>query len=211
MSLLTERLPDHVEAGGAHWPIDPDFRLMVELESAAAAPEELGGEVLGGILVRFYSRGMPSGLEEAVDGMLWFYRCGKEEKNGCGVPSGGRAYDFEQDAEPLYTSFLQAYRVDLSVDRVHWWLFRRLMFGLPAETPFAQRLHYRTADTSAMGKEQKKHYAKMKRLFALRDRGRARETLAQRDARMLAYVERRFMEVGHGTGRAKGSVPLLRV
>ena len=69
------------------------------------------------------------------------------------------------------------------------------MFGLPADTPFAQRLHYRTADTSGMGKEQKKHYSKMKQLFAVREPARAHETLAQRDARMRAYVERRFAEV----------------
>lgn len=198
MSLLTEQIPDYVESGSARWPIDPDFRLMVELESAVTSPEGLGGETLAGLLARFYPKGIPPDPEKAVDGMLWFYRCGKEEKDGGGASSGARTYDFEQDAEALYTSFLQAYQVDLSMDRVHWWRFRRLMFGLPADTPFAQRLHYRTADTSGMGKEQKKHYAKMKQLFAVRDRSRARETLAQRDARMLAYVERRFAEAGHG-------------
>lgn len=199
MSLLTDRLPVHVEAGGVRWAIDPDFRLMVELESAAASPDGLGAEALEDLLARFYPQGMPPGPEEAVDGMLWFYRCGKGEEEGGGGASGkARAYDFEQDAEALYTSFLQAFGIDLTTDPVHWWRFRKLMFGLPAETPFAQRLHYRTADISAMGKEQKKHYAKMKRLLAVRERPRASETLAQRDARMLAYVERRFAEVERG-------------
>ena len=35
MSLLTRRLPRHVDIRGTRWPIDPDFRLMVELENAA--------------------------------------------------------------------------------------------------------------------------------------------------------------------------------
>jgi len=69
------------------------------------------------------------------------------------------------------------------------------MLGLPADTPFAQRLHYRTADTSGMGKEQKKYYSKMRRLYALREPARVHETLAQRDERMLAHVARRFAEV----------------
>ena len=84
------------------------------------------------------------------------------------------------------------------MELVHWWQFRKLMFGLPSETPFAQRLHYRTADTSGMSKEQKKHYSKMKKLLAIREKACAGETLAQRDKRMLDYVEQRCAEVGHG-------------
>lgn len=195
MSLLTRRLPRRVEAGGRAWPIDPDFRLMVELESAVTSPEGLLPETLGGLLGRFYPQSIPQDAAGAVDGMLWFYRCGKEEGAEGGAPGHTRLYDFEQDGEALYASFLQAFHIDLTTDSVHWWQFRQLMFGLPADTPFAQRLHYRTADTSGMGKEQKKHYSKMKRLFAVREPARAHETLAQRDARMRAYVERRFAEV----------------
>lgn len=199
MSLLTQRLPCHAEIRGARWPIDPDFRLMVELESAVASPAGLSPELLGGLLERFYPRGVPSDTEGAVEGMLWFYRCGKgDEQEGAGGASHTRLYDFEQDGEALYTSFLHAFHIDLTMDSVHWWQFRRLMFGLPADTPFAQRLHYRTADTSGMGKEQKKHYAKMKRLFAVREPARAHETLEQRNARMRAYVEQRYAEAGYG-------------
>lgn len=199
MSLLTRRLPRHVEIRGGRWPIDPDFRLMVELETASTSPAGLPAERLGDLLERFYPQGLPPDPEKAVDSMLWFYRCGKEdEREGGGTASHARLYDFEQDGEALYTSFLQAFRIDLTVDSVHWWQFRRLMFGLPADTPFAQRLHYRTADTSSMGKEQKKYYAKMKRLFAVREPARAHETLEQRNARMRAYVERRYAEVERG-------------
>lgn len=199
MNLLTDQLPAFVEVGGVRRPIDPDFRLMVELESATLSANGLDAEVFAGLLARFYPHGLPTDAEGAVDGMLWFYRCGKEGEGDGGAPSGkSRVYDFEQDAEALYTSFLQAFKIDLTTDSIHWWRFRRLMFGLPAETPFAQRLHYRTADTSAMGKEQKKHYSKMKRMLAIREHPCARETLAQRDARMLAYVERRFSEVHRG-------------
>ena len=199
MSLLTQRLPRHVELQGERWPIDPDFRLMVELENAVTSPAGLSPDLLGTLLERFYSQGVPPDAEGAVEGMLWFYRCGKENEQGCGAAaSHTRLYDFEQDGEALYTSFLQAFRVDLTTDNIHWWQFRRLMFGLPADTPFAQRLHYRTADTSGMGKEQKKHYAKMKRLFAIREHARDHETLEQRNARMRAYVDRRYAEVERG-------------
>lgn len=198
MNLLTERLPDAVESGGKRWIIDPDFRLMVELENAVTSADGLTPEVLEELLWKFYRQNLPPDAEEAVAGLLWFYRCGNEEEEGSGASGSSRAYDFEQDADALYTSFLQAYRIDISADAVHWWNFRRMMFGLPADTPFSQRLHYRTADTSSMGKEQKKHYSKMKKLYAIRQYSGSGETLAQRDARMLAYVERRFAEVERG-------------
>lgn len=198
MSLLTQRLPRHVEVLGTRWPVDPDFRLMVKLETAVASTSGLSPDLLGNLLERFYPRGVPPDAEGAVDGMLWFYRCGKEDEPEGGGASHTRLYDFEQDGEALYTSFLHAFRVDLTTDSVHWWQFRRLMFGLPADTPFAQRIHYRTADTSGMGKEQRKHYAKMKRLFAIREPARVHETLEQRNARMRAYVERRYAEVERG-------------
>lgn len=200
MSLLTRRLPRHVEVQGGCRPIDPDFRLMVELETAVTSPAGLSPELLGELLERFYPQGVPPDTGGAVEGMLWFYRCGKEEEREGAAASHARLYDFEQDGEALYTSFLQAFRIDLTTDSVHWWQFRRLMFGLPADTSFAQRLHYRTADTTGMGKEQKKHYAKMKRLFAVREPARAHETLEQRNARMRAYVERRYAEVECGKG-----------
>lgn len=204
MSLLTERLPDSIEVCGVRWPIDPDFRLMVELECAVTSREGLDGKALGALLERFYPRGVPPVPEEAVDALLWFYRCGTGEPGEGGPGGEARSYGFDQDGEALYASFLQAYRIDLTVDPVHWWQFRRLMFGLPAETPFAQRLHYRTADTSSMGREQKKHYARMKKLFAVRENARAGETLAQRDQRMLAYIDRRFAEVDGGKDREQG-------
>lgn len=204
MSLLTERLPDCVEVCGMIRGIEPGFRLMVELENAVTSADGLSPDAMENLLLRFYRKELPPDMEEAVEKMLWFYRCGKEKSGEGGSSGRSRAYDFEQDAEALYTSFLQAYRIDLSMDTVHWWRFRRLMFGLPADTPFAQRLHYRTADTSGMGKEQKKHYSKMKRLYAIKEQSSKRETLAQRDARMLAYVERRFVEVSRGQTGEKG-------
>lgn len=198
MSLLTERLPECVEACGRSWAIDPDFRLMVDLESAVTSGAELTAEALGDLLCRFYRNMVPPDAPAAVDALLWFYRCGEEEAGAGGASGRARVYDFDQDAGALYASFLTAFGMDLSTDRVHWWQFRRLMFALPAETPFSQRLHYRTADTSSMGREQKRHYQKMKALYAVRDRSHGRETLAQRDARMRSYVERRFSQAERG-------------
>jgi len=89
MSLLTRQLPRQAEVGGRLRPIDPDFRLMVGLEEAVNSPEGLTSEALGELLGRFYPQGLPPDGAGAVEGLLWFYRCGdrEEQKEGGGSPS----------------------------------------------------------------------------------------------------------------------------
>ena len=94
----------------------------------------------------------------------------------------------------------QAYGIDLERDSLHWWKFRRLMFGLPGDTPFMQRVQYRVADLDKLPKEQRKHYRKMRRLYALKQpEKRHRMTAEERDAAMKARVRRRFEEARHAS------------
>ena len=179
---------------------------MVELENLVMHDngEDLAGP-LAALLQRFYRGRIPGDVEAATDQMLFFFRCGQTEEKSEGKEGHKpkRAYDFDQDAEAIYTSFLQAYNLDLTTASVHWWQFRRLMFGLPSETPFGRRLYYRTADTSGMGKEERRRFIKMRNKFAIRETGARRETLEERNARMKAYVNRRFEEVANGKAAAK--------
>lgn len=200
MNLLTERLPCEMEVGGRSHAIDPDFRLMVELETAVLRGADGGlGVRLAELLQRFYKSALPVDIEAATDQMLWFYRCGKSEETGApGSGTSKRVYDFEQDAEALYTSFLQAYQLDLTTSPVHWWLFRKLMFGLPPDTSFSKRLYYRTVDTTGMSREERKRINKLRALYAIQECPGKRETLDERNARMQAYVRRRFMETSNG-------------
>ena len=157
-------LPDTVEVGGRPVKVDTDFRIgiAIEQESTAAEPDILG------LLDRFYLGEVPRPAEEAVQRMIAFYshQDAGEEKGGEG--SRKRAYDFGQDAGALLSSFLTAYGLDLSAAKIHWWTFKRLMCGLPSETPFMRRLYYRTADTRKMSKSEREHVLKMRRMYALK-------------------------------------------
>lgn len=161
-----EQLPDTVEVGGARVRIDPDFRVgvAIETEMLTDAPD------VDGLLRAFYPDGVPQDVEAAADRMIWFYAHTDEAGQDDETPSGSSArwYDFTQDADALLASFQQAYGIDLERDSLHWWKFRRLLFGLPPETPFMQRVHYRVADLDKLPKEQRRHYRKMRRLYALR-------------------------------------------
>lgn len=201
-----EQLPDTVEVCGARVRIDPDFRVgvAIETEMLTDVPD------VDGLLRAFYPDGVPQDVEAASDRMIWFYahtdEAGQDGETSRG--SSARWYDFTQDADALLASFQQAYGIDLERDSLHWWKFRRLLFGLPPETPFMQRVHYRVADLDRLPKEQRRHYRKMRRLYALRQPERRKMTAAERDAAMKARVQRRFEEAQHA---AQGKMPVLRV
>lgn len=192
-----ELLPETVEVSGVSVPVDPDFRVgaAIEIEMLSDQPD------VAGMLAAFYPKGIPADVEAASERMIWFYAHADqtaqdgEENQG----STARLYDLTQDAGALLASFRQAYGIDLERERLHWWKFRRLMFGLPPDTPFMQRVYYRAADPAKLPKEQRKHYRKMKRLYALKQPERKhRLTAAERDAAMKARVQRRFEEARNG-------------
>lgn len=194
-----ERLPDTVEIGGKPVRIDPDFRVGVAIENELLTDEP----DVEGLLRAFYPDGIPADVEAAADRMIRFYAHTDEAENDAGdTPRGGTArwYDFAQDADALMASFQQAYGIDLERDSLHWWKFRRLMFGLPGDTPFMQRVQYRVADLDKLPKEQRKHYRKMRRLYALKQpEKRHRMTAEERDAAMKVRVRRRFEEARHAS------------
>lgn len=191
-----EALPDTVEVGGRRVQVETDFRFGVALETElfCDAPD------VEGLLRRFYLQGIPSPVEEAVRRMIEFYAHGDRPQ---GEGQGGdvkRCYDFAQDADALLASFLGAYDIDLSTAKLHWWTFRRLMLNLPADSPFMARIRYRTADLKKLGQEERKHYKKMRALYAIRTAGeRPPQTVAQREEALRELVRRRFEEARERT------------
>ena len=184
MNILTDRVPEHVEIGGVQYRINTDFRAGIRFEQAIIAEA-----VSEDTLLAYYPEAVPPDVEAAIDRILWFYRCGDSAASGGGQRGvARREYDFEQDSDALYASFMTTYDIDLSVADLHWWVFRKLMWGLPSETPFMQRIHYRTADVSDMSKHEKKRYQKMKTLYALKRGPNEKLTLEERNQRMRDHV-----------------------
>ncbi len=201
MTCPFDRPPDTVEVDGRSYEINTDFRTGVKFELAL-----LDGDTDVMRLMQLWYPHLPSDINAAVDAALQFYRLGQLPSDEAAGEASGlrrqeRAYDFEQDADVMLSSFWQAYGINLTTAQLHWWTFRRLMFGLPEDSGFMRRVHYRTADISGMSKSQKQHYERMRKLYALR-RGGAEDrlTLAERDLRMRNYVARRFEEARNGQG-----------
>lgn len=224
INLLLDRLPESVLIDGTNWAINTDFYYGIEFELLMQSPEYAPAEKVGRALQLFYPQ-LPGNIEAAAQQMLWFWSCGriepetKPEKDGTEsvaaaqtVGSGqskraAKAYCFEQDAGLILAAFWQAYGIDLNeAEGLHWWKFRALFEGLPAECELVKIMGWRTMDTKGLPKKQKQHYEKLKRLYALKNKAEvgAALSLAERDRRMLDYVERRFAEVA--AAKAAGEV-----
>lgn len=194
-----QALPETVDVGGRTVKVDTDFRVgvAIEQESTALEPDILG------LLNAFYLEKIPQPVEESVKKMIEFYSHqdgGGEKKENSGKPAK-RAYDFTQDADALLSSFLDAYGLDLSTAKIHWWTFKRLLCNLPPETPFMRRLYYRTADTKKMSKSERKHVEKMRRLYALKAPERAGKSAEELDKEFLEKTRRRYAEAQRQANR----------
>ena len=77
--------------------------------------------------------------------------------------------DYRCDADYIVGAFQQAYGIDLTTDKVHWWRFKALLHALPPETPLGKIVEIRGKDTSGMDRADRDYYETLKERFALPD------------------------------------------
>ncbi len=77
---------------------------------------------------------------------------------------GERLFSLKYDAEYIYSSFMQAYGIDLidAQNSLHWKKFNALLNGLPSDTKFAEVLKIRSYKPQT--DDSKKYKESMKRL-----------------------------------------------
>ena len=181
--------------------IIPDFRPMVWLVNTYVRGQT-GDDPIGfavSALWRFYKDphcflNDPQKIIDAYGYMIEFYKAGEKAAESAAAesstaPSSGLAFDYQCDAGYIVAAFQQAYGIDLTTDKVHWWRFMALMQALPQETALSQILQIRTTDTSEMDPATRQRYEAAKEQYALPPelKGGARDvTPQQHDAAFLA-------------------------
>lgn len=178
MNILMDDLPQTLTVAGAALPVSTDYRtgiLFEQLLQDQAMPDD---EKLITVLTLYFGEAVfpiLSGLEavqEALGGIMWFYRCGAEETAGTDegdeAPRKDPPFSYEHDAAYIYAAFMEAYGIDLTKNRLHWWQFRALFLGLPETVQLCKIMSYRTMEIPAkMPKERKQFYQRMKRIYRL--------------------------------------------
>lgn len=178
MNILMDDLPYTVTVAGAEIPIVTDYRTGILFEQTLTDPIMPDEEKLDTVLKLYYGNDIfpllsnMNTVQEALDGIMWFYRCGADESavSDTGDSSSGKEppFSYEHDAAYIYAAFKEAYNVDLTKNRLHWWQFRALFLGLPEKVLFCKIMGYRTMEIPAkMPKAQKRFYQRMKRIYRL--------------------------------------------
>ena len=176
MNTLLDLLPETVEIGDVEYPINTDFRISILFElmmqDSSLPDKEKMQEA-----IRLYYPEIPHDLDEAIEKLIWFYRCGKVKKAKKNTASQEEeedtqerlVYSFEHDDRYIYAAFLSDYGIDLQdVEDLHWWKFRAMFLALNDSCEFKKIMGYRSMKiTSKMSKEQRAFYEKMQRIHAL--------------------------------------------
>lgn len=193
--ILLEPLPTEWEGRA----IDPDFRHMVWLSNqylrgrAKADPQGMAQEAVR----RFYRDPVPPlEVPASFQAMLRFFTSGTETASS-GKGSGGTAtvsFDYAFDADYIVAAFQQAYGIDLTTAKLHWFRFRALFAALPEDTFMAKIINWRTLDLADYEGSMREHYAALKERFALppelRGGAAVAQTVAEHDAAFLARFRR---------------------
>lgn len=192
--LLTDALPT-VWHGRR---IDPDFRHMVRLSAAYSHGEvEADPEAFARQLCQQFYTGIyiPRVFVELWQGVIDFYLAGEQAAEPAAAkpasrPDTGPAFDFRCDAPYIVAAFQQAYGIDLTTAKLHWFRFRALFAALPEDTLMAKIINWRTLDLADYEGSMREHYAALKERFALpaslRGGAAVAQTVAEHDAAFLA-------------------------
>lgn len=176
-NILLDRLPQRTNSG---LKIRTDFRESIKFELLMQDNSVNNKDKIGLALnLYYYNVKEIKDIKQAVDDILWFYRCGKnlnnissnEEKTNEDSNKTKQIYSYEFDDEYIYSAFMEQYKIDLnSIKYLHWWKFRALLNSLNENVLFSKILGYREINLSRIkDKEMRNFYKKMKKIYALPD------------------------------------------
>ena len=193
MNILIDLLPTKVKIDGVEFDINSDFRTSMIFE-LMMADNELNDKQKIEQSLRLYYPQIPKNINEAVDQLLWFYRCGKEliTSSGNGKGKSVQIYDFNFDDDYIYSAFLDQYGVDLQdIENLHWWKFKALFKSLKDDNELVKIMGYRSMDLNKIkDKEQKSYYKKLKDLYKIQS------SVSKNETEKLASIENALLYGG---------------
>ena len=178
LNILIDSLPKAYEVDGREYLLNTDFRTGILYEQLMQDPDIDSTDKVLLAARLYYPDEMPDDMNVAMNGIVWFYSCGKElvefAKPVDGRVSrfhGKRLYDYDIDAPYFYAAFLSQYGIDLQdIEYLHWWKFQAMFLGLSDEHPLSKIMEYRGADLSKIkNKAEKERYKNLQMRYRLPD------------------------------------------
>lgn len=182
--LLNEPCPTSIEFNGIEYDVDMSFNnvldalrelnngkgfIHVQIALATFIDEQ---EVPQGDEVKLLEKILEDLVGQAsTSKVVVLDRLGNVMPSPSGNGTAERVYDLDYDASYIFTSFYQAYHIDLfeMSYKLHWAKFQMLLRDLPKETMFSEIVRIRQAKLSDYKDKERKHMEEQKRRYRLPD------------------------------------------
>ena len=174
INILLDELPKKINGNR----INSDFRISILFELLMQDKEVKNEDKVRQALILYYPNiEKITDYKQAVDDIIWFYKCGKEEKKVDDELKENnennkqkQIYSYEFDSEYIYSAFMEQYNIDLnSIKYLHWWKFKALFNSLNENVLFSKIMSYRTMNVNKIkDKTLRKNYKKLKETRYLR-------------------------------------------
>ena len=171
MNILIDIVPHTVKIEGIEYEINSDFRFGILFE-LLMQDSTIGEKEKILMALELYYPEIPKNINEAIEKILWFYKCGKDVTSAKGNSKGSRTtqiYSFEYDDDYIYAAFMDQYGIDLQdTEYLHWWKFKAMFKALKEGNEIVKIMGYRSMDLSKIkDKDQKDYYKKMQKLYEI--------------------------------------------
>lgn len=171
MSILIDLVPTTINIDNKEYEINSDFRTSILFE-LLMQDNSMGDKDKMLMALKLYYPVIPENINEAIEQMLWFYRCGKDIRKSNGNGKGKsvtQIYSFDYDDDYIYAAFMDQYGIDLQdIEYLHWWKFKAMFKSLKEDNEIVKIMGYRSMDLSKIkDKEQKSYYKKMQELYKI--------------------------------------------
>lgn len=182
-NILLDPLP--TEYNG--FPIDTDFQVGIQiiqaLEDRELAEQERQAVALSLLFLQEDAQGNKLPLPDvrtALEGLVWFLTDWNHDHNDKGDKA--KVTDYDIDQWRIYAAFRQHYGINLNADKLHFWEFMGLLTTLP-ECAYTRVIDIRAKKiTSRMGKDERKAYTELKKVYALDQANEVSYTDGQKQA-----------------------------
>lgn len=147
MNRYYDRLPRYVYIKNEKFIINTDYRIFVKFEEQMQDinTKKAIYDALSSFYPAFSQICKNNMLNEAIDQFIWFYKCGKIDKNkksSNNSKNQQQVFSYDYDANLIYGAFLIYARIDLN-KYLHWWKFKAIWSSLPSDCEFNKIKSYR--------------------------------------------------------------------
>lgn len=145
-NVLLDKPPEDVTVNERTYTINHDFRVVLaylrEMENEEHDEDERNGI---GLALFYGAEVYAEDIEGLCQALKYFLACGEEsdEEEDGGNAKKPPVFDLLVDSGRIYSAFLQVYGVNLRQVKVHWWVFKELLDGLPGGTKLEQVIEIR--------------------------------------------------------------------